>query len=210
MFDYTINSKQIGIHNNLERLLHKHRDHAFRAPISATQQQAFQQFLALIDDRPLLLDAGCGTGLSTVQLSEQYPQHCVIGVDKSLHRLQRASGDAKLLQADLIALWQQCASENMHIDKLFLLYPNPWPKAKHIQRRFHGHAIFPTLLSLCNSIECRSNWKLYLEEMAFAIEVLTGESATVKAITPEKALTRFEDKYCQSNTPVYQLLFNNN
>ena len=35
-----------------------------------------------------------------------------------------------------------------HREQHYLLYPNPWPKAKHLQRRVHGHGSFPLLLQL--------------------------------------------------------------
>ncbi|KAJ1485714.1 hypothetical protein T484DRAFT_1792600, partial [Baffinella frigidus] len=40
---------------------------------------------------PLLLDSCCGTGRSTQNIAAAHPEHFVIGVDKSLSRLNRTS-----------------------------------------------------------------------------------------------------------------------
>lgn len=206
MLDYTIKTNQTGIHEALKKVVIKHRDHPFQAPISLTQQQAFQQFLHIIDERPIILDAGCGTGMSTEILTEQYPKHCVVGIDKSTHRLTRGKAKAHIIQADLIAFWQQCAKHNIHFEKIYLLYPNPWPKAKHLQRRFHGHGIFPTLLTLSSHIECRSNWLLYLEEMLFSCKLLGRKKAHITTSNHTPAISRFEAKYLANKNSVYKLL----
>ena len=57
--------------------------------------------------------------------------------------------------------------------KHYILYPNPWPKAKHVQRRWHGSAVFPQIIAVGQEIILRSNWLLYLEEFQLAAEVLS-------------------------------------
>ena len=39
--------------------------------------------------KPIILDSGCGTGRSTVLLGKMFPNHIIVGVDKSLVRLNR-------------------------------------------------------------------------------------------------------------------------
>ena len=38
----------------------------------------------------VVVEAGCGTGESTVHLAHAYTDHLVLGVDKSAHRLDKA------------------------------------------------------------------------------------------------------------------------
>jgi tRNA G46 methylase TrmB len=90
-----------------------------------------------------------------------------------------------------------------------MLYPNPWPKAKHLQRRVHGHASFPLLLQLAagqadgaspgetGQIEVRSNWQLYVEEFGLAMH-LSGVRGSIARVTPDPPLTLFERKYHDS------------
>lgn len=209
--DYTVLSNQAGIHQTLKALVLKHQRTTFKKPISNTQKVAFEALLPLLNDnkKPFILDAGCGTGMSTALLSAQHPEALVMGIDKSIDRLNRNKHAQHLYQLDLIAFWQQLALTGIKIDTCYLLYPNPWPKSKHVQRRFHGHAIFPTLLNLCENIEVRSNWKIYCDEFAFSAGLLTGKTVKAHGIEPQKALTRFEEKYLLSKTPIYQVNIGN-
>src|SRR5699024_12751153 len=57
------------------------------------------------------------------------------------------------------------AAAGWRLEKHYVLYPNPWPKAAHLGRRWHGHPAWRELLLLRGEMVCRSNWRLYLDEM---------------------------------------------
>ena len=62
----------------------------------------------------------------------------------------------------------------MHFWKVrthYLLYPNPYPKAKQMKSRWYGHPSFPLILQLGGDILVRSNWETYLNEFAQAVLV---------------------------------------
>jgi tRNA G46 methylase TrmB len=88
----------------------------------------------------------------------------------------------------------------------YLLYPNPWPKKAQLQRRWHGHPIFPTLLRLGGHLECRSNWKIYIDEMALALTQLTGLEVPTEQwlVDPAMVLTPFEQKYVTSSHTLWR------
>ena len=183
----------------------------------------------------VILDSGCGAGMSTVCLSSLYPDIPVIGIDRSVARLSRnkklglgldalldddgnnrqsstnqidreiaaGSGDdahlleqqssssrvlldnqqniseddtqagddeelegedegetsvhlnsnAILIRAELSDFFTLIAFQSDWIvHSHYLLYPNPYPKGKHLKRRWHGHPIFPVMLALGQSI----------------------------------------------------------
>lgn len=95
--------------------------------------------------RPLCLDAGCGSGRSTVRLAQMLPHCDVIGVDKSASKLERTLSyrryggvvedveNALLIRADLIDFWRLCLEERVFPEYHFILYPNPYPKPKHFK-----------------------------------------------------------------------------
>mmetsp|Transcript_6259 Transcript_6259/g.7934 ORF Transcript_6259/g.7934 Transcript_6259/m.7934 type:complete len:321 (-) Transcript_6259:45-1007(-) len=59
-------------------------------PIAAHTKDAFDQIYDKVDpSRDIILDSGTGTGRSTLLLGEMYPEHTVIGVDRSFTRLSR-------------------------------------------------------------------------------------------------------------------------
>ena len=62
--------------------------------------------------------------------------------------------------------------QNGQFKSTLFLYPNPWPKKKHLGRRWHGAPVFPALVKLGGELEMRSNWQTYLDEFALALACL--------------------------------------
>lgn len=211
-----ISSAQEGPHEKLAELVLRHREHAFRKPAAPWNRAAFDSaMLAWGGKRPLLLDAGCGVGWSSLQLARQYPDHFVLGVDQSEDRLARGKpGKAEwpanlcFVRAELVDFWRLLRGHGVQLSRHYILYPNPWPKIGHLARRWHGHAVFPDLLALGGVLECRSNWRIYLEEMAIALKLLSGRDAVVERIEVSEPLTLFERKYRDSGQSLYRLSFN--
>lgn len=208
--DYTVVTNQTDIHDALEAIVQKHATTDYQNPISDTQQHAFESALPLLSKSQgrLILDAGCGTGMSTTILSKHYPTQLIVGVDKSCNRLQRntskPNAQTLLCRADLIPFFQQAKMAKLFFEKIYFFYPNPWPKSKHVKRRFYGHPIFPTILQLTHKIEVRSNWKLYLEEFAYAAKLLGWQASSIQTPT-HQPMSLFEKKYIEANCRTYQL-----
>jgi len=85
----------------------------------------------------------------------------------------------------------------------WLLYPNPWPKKMHLQRRWHAHPSFPDILALGGELELRTNWALYAMEFAEALRE-AGYETTVRTFEPDGS-TPFERKYASAGQVLYQV-----
>lgn len=154
----------------------------------------------------LVLDSGCGTGVSTIKLADQFPEDLIVGIDQSIVRLgkQKAQKDNVLFfRANLVDVWMLMEKQGWRIDQHFLFYPNPWPKKKHLQRRWHGHAIFPALIKISKNIELRTNWKIYADEFSKAIEIATTYKNPVEEFSSTDPITPFEKKYLVSEQMLY-------
>ncbi|MBA3980216.1 MAG: SAM-dependent methyltransferase [Alcanivorax sp.] len=206
-------SNQAGIHEDLERVVKRHLSSAWRAPVAAHTRAAFSEAEAWSRERPgapLILDSGCGTARSSRWLAQQHPEAKVIGLDQSAHRLARAeSGPDNLLlvRAECADFWRLAEEAGWQLEAHYLLYPNPWPKAAHLKRRWHGHPVFPTMLGLGGRLMLRSNWGLYLQEMQAAL-ALAGISASLDMLSAAalgEPLTDFELKYRESGHDLWQL-----
>ena len=208
-------SAQTGIHEHLATLLDRHRDAPFRKPYTVYNRAAFAASMErrqrVAPAAPLILDSCCGVGESSIALALEFPDHYVIGVDQSESRLSRQSEgksdlphNLDLVRADLVDYWRLLCDAGIGLDRHTLLYPNPWPKIGHLSRRWHGHPVFPALLQLGGTLECRSNWRIYIDEICFAIEYLTQRPAVCEPYAPECALTPFERKYQNSGHPLYR------
>lgn len=211
-------SAQTGIHEHLATLLDRHAAAPFRKPYADYNRAAFAESCErrerLAPNAPLILDSCCGVGESSIALARAYPDHYVIGVDQSESRLSRKSsgkGDLDVLpanldlvRADLVDYWRLMHEAGIRLARHYLLYPNPWPKIGHLSRRWHGHPVFPAMLELGGVLECRSNWKIYVDEFCFAVERLTAHNVACEPYVPEVALTPFERKYLNSGHALYR------
>lgn len=202
-----ISSAQDGPHRDLEALVRRHLAHPFQKPILDYNRSALADALAARDawrsDAPLILDAGCGVGWSTLNLANAFPGHFVIGVDQSSDRLGRGKPDelppnGVLVRADLVDFWRLLAEQGIKLARHYNLYPNPWPKIGHLARRWQGHAVFPVWQALGGIVEVRSNWRIYIEEMALALGWLSGQPVAVEDYTTDSPMTPFEKKYLAS------------
>lgn len=205
-------TNQSGIHEHLADIVKKHTESEFKKPISAHTLAAFAEADALVKsfNGQIILDSCCGVGQSSRILAKQHPEALVIGVDKSDNRISRNVDDVwqasnfHLVRADLNDFYRLVVQAKWPVDKHFILYPNPWPKSKHVKRRWHGSAVFPYILKVGKTLELRSNWRLYLEEFCFSSELL-GYQGEINKVSNIEPLTPFEAKYLASNQACWQL-----
>ena len=208
-----ISSAQMGVHPDLEKLVRRHMAHSFQKPIADYNREAFALALAAREQwqpaAPLILDAGCGVGWSTQRIAETYPNHFVFGVDQSVDRISRGKplplpANAMLIRADLVDFWRLLAENGIRLARHYNLYPNPWPKIGHLARRWQGHAVFPVWLALGGELECRSNWRIYIEEMAQALTMLTAQQVSCESWQTDNPMTPFEKKYQESGHDLWR------
>ena len=199
-----VSSNQHHTHPKLAEVVNRHLRTTHRPTLSAHNVQAYQRLCAELEarPRPLVMDSFCGTGHSTAALAERYPGHLIAGIDKSARRLAKHAHNRcdnyLLLRADCEQIWALLVSDGLRLDYHYMLYPNPWPKATHLQRRIHGHPSFPLLLQLGGVLELRSNWQLYVEEFGCAMH-LAGHRGVVKRLADKGPdLSLFEQKYRHS------------
>jgi tRNA (guanine-N7-)-methyltransferase len=211
-----VTSSQSGIHPHLERNVRRHLQSTWLQPLHKPSVNAYRMLQnegVFTSGQSFILDSGCGTGKSTLNLAVLFPEHNVIGVDQSWARLARGgvksdlyrSGNCILLRAELTSLWRMLLNDRLSPDKHFILYPNPWPKSAHLARRWHGHPVFPQLLSLGGEIEMRCNWEIYALEFAQAIKLATGSDARIKVFEPEIGISLFEQKYLDRGQRLYSV-----
>lgn len=207
-------SAQQGVHEALSERVRKHLAEPFRKPFADYNRAALQASLADWDGKvPLILDAGCGVGHSTIQIARQYPDHWVIGVDQSADRLNRRKPYPEALlpqnmvfvRADLVDYWRLLDAAGVRLTRHYLLYPNPWPKIGHLGRRWHAHPVFPWIPRLGGVLECRSNWRVYIEEFALALGQVIAHPVDWAPFSAEVPLTPFERKYRDSGQTLYRV-----
>lgn len=220
-----IYSNQQGIHENLERIVIKHLNTEFKKPPAEHTVQAFSEVAAAIEAQPMpiIMDSCCGTGFSSRKIAEKHPHTWVVGLDRSSKRLgkedqQPLPKNCLMAQVDCIDFWKLAVNAGWHLEKHYLLYPNPYPKSVQFKTRWHGHPAFADILRLGGTLEVRSNWKIYIEEFSQALTIAGQQTSGCEEFQPQDVadseanapaegyLTLFERKYHQSGQSLYRCL----
>ncbi|MCC5833711.1 MAG: tRNA (guanosine(46)-N7)-methyltransferase TrmB [Opitutales bacterium] len=119
------------------------------------RQERIRQLAAELSDRypspqRLTLEAGCGHGHFLTAFAENHPHAQCMGVDLVSKRIRKALN--KRDKRDLNNLhfmkgslheWLQALPAEHALERIFMLFPDPWPKKRH-----HKHRMLqPELLS---------------------------------------------------------------
>lgn len=214
-FSRAVSSNQQGIHQQLEKVVRRHLTLPFQRPYPQHAIETFKAIAPLVEEHkgPLIFDSFCGVGESTVEIARQNPTALVLGLDKSLCRLDKHVSNHQsenlsnyhLLRADVDDFWRLAVAAGWKLDKHYLLYPNPWPKASLLKRRVHGSPLFPSLLLLGGVLELRSNWQIYVMEFECALAI-AGRPASMQEALQNPPITPFERKYQQAGQALWQCI----
>ena len=97
---------------------------------------------SLFGDREVRLEIGFGGGEHMVHQAVQNPQAGIIGCEPFINGVAMLLGKIRAAEAQNVAVYPGDA-RNMFdvlpegsVSRAFLLYPDPWPKARHHRRRF--------------------------------------------------------------------------
>ena len=93
------------------------------------------------DDRPLHFEIGFGSGEHLADRADMLPDHGFIGAEPFLNGVATALGHVRDQQLANVRLWRGDALDVLQrvpdgaLSFLYLLHPDPWPKARHAKRR---------------------------------------------------------------------------
>ena len=204
-----VTSRQTGPHPRLAETVAKHAANPWKRPVADHARPVFSSLAAEVASwhGPLVLDTGCGTGMSTAVLARRYPDCRVLGVDKSVSRLDKHEelpANARLVRLDLEDFWLLAAEAGWQFARQCFFYPNPWPKPEQRLRRWPFHPVLPVALRCGGIWELRTNWEVYALEFAQAFGQLTGTTPATERWWPAVPETLFEKKYLASGHSLWQ------
>jgi len=176
---------------------------------------------AIFRNRPVWLEIGFGGGEHMVHLAQQYPEVGLIGCEPFINgvamlltHLQEASADNIRIHADDARHLFDVLPEGS-IERAYLLYPDPWPKARHHRRRF----VTPDhLIPLCRVMAKGAELRVATDISDYVRQTLKEVpqagfeqvmDATADIHTPWKgwSSTRYERKAQRAGRPAHYLVF---
>jgi tRNA (guanine-N7-)-methyltransferase len=97
------------------------------------------------DDRPLHFEIGFGSGEHLAYRADLLPDHGFIGCEPFLNGVVGALGhvrdrhltNVRLHMGDALEVLERLPDQSLRF--VYLLHPDPWPKARHAKRRMINH-----------------------------------------------------------------------
>lgn len=97
---------------------------------------------AIFGDRPLWLEVGFGGGEHLVHMAARYPDIGIIGCEPFVNGIAMLLGKIRQAGVENLMIHPGDVRDlfdvlpDSCVEKAFLNYPDPWPKARHHRRRF--------------------------------------------------------------------------
>ncbi|MEO5834251.1 MAG: tRNA (guanosine(46)-N7)-methyltransferase TrmB [Nakamurella sp.] len=169
---------------------------------------------------PLIIEIGSGMGEATAGMAANRPEANILaievykpGVAQTFHHLGKAGVDnVRLMRGDAIEVLEALIP-SAAVAEIWLFFPDPWPKARHLKRRL----VTPSFATLVASrlkkggvLRLGTDWEPYAEQM---LAVCTNEPKlknrhTGWAPRPDfRPRTRFERRGLTAGREIFDLEF---
>ncbi len=179
-----------------------------------------KKWLEEISDRPLYLDIGMGMGRFLMYEAEKNPQNAYLGIDPDYQcikkNLQKLSNRKKKgIEVDHVNVFYGSVYYLLpelpqnSIDTVYISYPDPWFKRRHLKRRLVKKELFSTLKPLLKknaSIFVQTDIEDYAKYIDCELEKVTGFEIQFEAhslfegftttLYQEKALSKKHSRFC--------------
>ena len=176
------------------------------------------------NDNPLRIEVGMGKGRFLMNLACAYPQINYIGIEMYSSVLIRAIQKAEVIEPcpqnfrfirmDAQALETVFAPGE--VDRIYLNFSDPWPKARHAHRRLTSQTFlrrYEKILKKGGQIEFKTdNRELFeysLEEIAVAGWNLLAETRDLHhdpVLSEGNVMTEYEERFSMKGNPICKLI----
>ena len=172
----------------------------------------------------LIMELGFGNGLFLVDLAAKKSESNVIGVEISWHSIKRClrqidkhnQENIRVIYGNgLLALWALFRPET--IDRLYINFPDPWPKKKHHHRRMINDRFLSLLASRMPAggrLDIATDHKEYAAWISAHLDqsryFKSRAPATVVTDLPGRFQTKYEAKARASHRSCYYFLWQRN
>jgi tRNA (guanine-N7-)-methyltransferase len=164
---------------------------------------------------PVVLEIGSGTGEATAALAAADPARDVLAVEvhtpgvANLLRLTEAGGltNVRVAEGDALVVLRDMLPAGC-LDEVRVLFPDPWPKARHHKRRLVQSTFLPLAASRLRTggrLHVATDWPHYAEQV---VDVLAAEPLLDGGVVPrpERLMTRFEQRALADGRPVVDVV----
>lgn len=181
-------------------------------------KSAVPAWLPGFDSKPVDLELGAGAGLHAIRYSKENPGRAIIAIErtsKADRMLSRAANHPELknliaVRADAIH-WIALNVPPESIERCFILYPNPYPKSRQKNLRWHNMPFMGFLKSRLKrdgKIITATNEDFYAQEATEQMPQWGFKVIEDQIIDPARPpRTHFEKKYLARGFRCRNLIF---
>lgn len=172
------------------------------------------------NDNPLFIEVGMGKGRFIVENALKYPEINFVGIEKystvclkaiqKLESLETIPSNVKFLCIDAKELTE--VFDTGEVDRIYLNFSDPWPKARHAHRRLPSReflAIFDKILKKDGTLEFKTdNRGLFdfavdeLEPAGWVADVITYDLHNDSKLMEGNIMTEYEEKFSSIGNPI--------
>jgi tRNA (guanine-N7-)-methyltransferase len=161
---------------------------------------------------PLHVDLGCGDGSLLCEMAQEFPNTNFLGIERLTKRVEkvRRKGEkienVRVLHADALFavryLLPECSVEAFH-----LLFPDPWPKRRHQQRRVFTRDFLDAVAA---ALEKHGVLRVATDQHDYfhQIERLSRAHSCFEIVDSHELvlpLTKFARRFREQGAPIYRL-----
>lgn len=163
--------------------------------------------------RPLEIEVGCGKGQFLTRRAVENPDCDFLGIERMLERVRLFDGkcrrgginNAKVLRLEALYAFHYLLPAH-HARKVYVFFPDPWPKKKHHSHRLFGPLFLNALwkrLEIGGRLEFATDHREYFETVK---ECFAGDSRFEEVAPmdrPKEVWTEFETMFRSQGLPIY-------
>jgi tRNA (guanine-N7-)-methyltransferase len=163
--------------------------------------------------RPLEIEVGCGKGQFLTRRAAENPDCDFLGIERMLERVRLFDGkcrrggigNAKVLRLEALYTFHYLLPAH-HARRVYVFFPDPWPKKKHHSHRLFGPLFLNALwkrLEIGGRLEFATDHREYFETVkeCFAGDGRFEEVAPMDR--PKEVWTEFETMFRKQGLPIY-------
>lgn len=163
--------------------------------------------------RPLEIEVGCGKGQFLTRRAKENPDCDFLGIERMLERVRLFDGkcrrgcidNAMVLRLEALYTFHYLLPSH-HARRVYVFFPDPWPKKKHHSHRLFGPLFLNALwkrLEIGGKIEFATDHREYFETVCECFAADSRFKRQEPMPRPKEVWTEFETMFRNQGLPIY-------
>ena len=167
------------------------------------------------DYEKIILEIGFGNGENTSFLASKNPNALIVGSEVYLSGIGSLLNNIAKNSLKNIKIFDQDVREllfklpNRIFDEIYIICPDPWPKARHHKRRLIKHdflKILAKVLKKNGTAYISTDWENYAESIEEELEKTKDQFSFTQISNEGMPITRFQQRAIKEGRSIYTFL----